>query len=347
MEILVNDTIGESPGNDVGQFNCPRGVVVAKGSTEEPLLYVSDYENHRVQVFNAVSGKFLRVIGKGSGPIITPRTAEVQQIKWLENFDLNLHIKKSLDTEELESNEPGHLQNPRGLAFSESCASNPMPTLYVADNKNNRVELFNADSGWHVMTIGKRGSEHGEFDRPTDVAVEMLTDVDGVTNTGIVLYVCDSDNHRIEVFNAITGNYIRSIGNGKGSNPGQLNYPQSIAIQDASGGSETKLYVVDHYSSKVHVFHAISGEFLHSFGEGSLKSPRGLAYAHIGDQKLIYVSCTTQKTIEVFDASTYKHIRKIQTGENSIVTSLFTAATTGKLVVIYCDQNDHKIHFID
>ncbi len=95
----MNDPIGEGPGSKVSQLKSPRGVVLAKGSTEEPLIYVSDYENHRVQVFNAVSGKFLRVIGKGPGPIVTPRPSETQQIKWLENFDINLHIKKSLDTE--------------------------------------------------------------------------------------------------------------------------------------------------------------------------------------------------------------------------------------------------------
>jgi hypothetical protein len=278
---------------------------------------------------------------------VTPRTAEVQQIKWLENFDLKLHIKKSLDTEDLESHEPGQLYHPRGLAFSGPSTSNPMSSLYCADYNNHRVEIFNADSGWHVMTIGRRGNDHGEFDRPTDVVVQMPNEQGDSTSTNrdIILYVCDGDNHRIEVFNANNGKYLRSIGNGKGSNPGQMNYPQAIALQEAADGSEAKIYVVDRYSPRVQVFNALSGSFLSSFGEDCLHSPRGLAYVQSGDQKLIYVSCVTSKTIEIFDASTYKVVRTISTGNDSIVTSLCAYPTTGKPVVIYCDQNDHQVHF--
>ena len=101
-----------------------------------------------------------------------------------------------------------------------------------------------------------------------------------------------------------------------------MNYPQAIALQEAADGSEAKIYVVDRYSPRVQVFDALSGNFLSSFGEDYLHSPRGLAYVHSGDQKLIYVSCVTRKTIEIFDASTYKVVRTISTGNDSIVTSL-------------------------
>ena len=221
-----------------------------------------------------------------------------------------------------------------------------MPTLYVADNKNHRVEAFNADSGWHVMTIGKRGSDHGELDRPTDVAIEMLYSEDGVTNRDIALYVCDCDNHRVEVFSANTGNYVRSIGYGKGSKPGHLNYPQAITLQDASDDREARLYVVDNFSPRVHAFNARSGEFLQTFGEDCVITPRGLAYLQTGDKRLIYVSCTTKRMIAVFDADTYKVVREIHTGDNSIVTALNAVNTAEKPVIIYCDQSDHKIHFI-
>ena len=37
-----------------------------------------------------------------------------------------------------------------------------------------------------------------------------------------IVYVADTDNHRVEVFNANSGKYIRTIGKGKGINDGQM-----------------------------------------------------------------------------------------------------------------------------
>ena len=45
-------------GSAIGKLNNPRGVFVTSGS--DPMVYVGDWGNHRVQVFNATSGKHVR-----------------------------------------------------------------------------------------------------------------------------------------------------------------------------------------------------------------------------------------------------------------------------------------------
>jgi rubrerythrin len=55
-------TIGEEKGEKNGQFNSPYFVMVEKDE-----IFVSDFQNHRIQVLNAENGKWLRTIGKGKG----------------------------------------------------------------------------------------------------------------------------------------------------------------------------------------------------------------------------------------------------------------------------------------
>ena len=45
-------------GSRIGKLNNPIGVFVTSGS--DPMVYVGDYGNYRVQVFNATSGEHVR-----------------------------------------------------------------------------------------------------------------------------------------------------------------------------------------------------------------------------------------------------------------------------------------------
>lgn len=60
---------------------------------------------------------------------------------------------------------PGELRSPQGLPIDTLRG-----VLYVADTSNNRVQRFSLD-GRHLGGWGTQGSDNGQFDRPTDVAV--------------------------------------------------------------------------------------------------------------------------------------------------------------------------------
>ena len=79
------------------------------------------------------------------------------------------------------------LSGPKGLALNQSTGE-----VYVADTKNNRIEVFQA-SGAFVAAFGKSGTGNGEFKEPTEVAV----DNSGGVTEGFV-YIIDKGNSRID-----------------------------------------------------------------------------------------------------------------------------------------------------
>ncbi|RXL75514.1 6-bladed beta-propeller, partial [Citrobacter sp. AAK_AS5] len=76
-------------------------------------------------------------------------------------------------------------KKPLGIAADSS------GLVYVADSRNNRIQVFNA-SGAFVTAWGAFGTANGQFDLPSDIAIDSLGNV----------YVADAGNHRIQKFTA-------------------------------------------------------------------------------------------------------------------------------------------------
>jgi DNA-binding beta-propeller fold protein YncE len=92
------------------------------------------------------------------------------------------------------------LSDPQGVAVGESTGD-----VYVVDSANNRVEVFSA-SGAFISAFGMAGSGNGQFNGPTQIAVDNSSGLPGD------VYVLDAGNHRVEVFNA-KGEYQAQVGN--------------------------------------------------------------------------------------------------------------------------------------
>ena len=152
--------------------------------------------------------------------------------------------------------------------------------IFVADYHNNRIQVLNDDLTFsHIISL------HGDkqLDHPRDVALD---------NDGY-LYIAEFYNHCITKVTT-TGEYITRIGS-KGSAPGQLMTPSSVAI------SNNILYVTEAGNNRVSIFDT-NGQFLHSFtGTTSGKEfdyPRGIAIDTIDN--LLYVSDTYNNRIVVY-----------------------------------------------
>ena len=120
--------------------------------------------------------------------------------------------------------------------------------IYISDPYNSMVHKFKKN-GQYLKSTGRKGS--------------ALKDPNGlcVSRDG-VLYVCDSDNHRIQVFDRDL-KFLRCFGS-LGSNPGQFNWPDNIDC-DASG----HLYVTDLRNQRVQCLTA-DGDSIRCIGrEGS------------------------------------------------------------------------------
>ena len=175
-----------------------------------------------------------------------------------------------------DSREHVQMECPRGIAIDD------MDNIYVSSI--NKLQKFTS-SGELIKCVGQRGSKEGEFDDPRGLALHNNQ-----------VYVCDCNNHRIQVFD-LDLNFIRSIGShGKGR--GEFKEPYDVKF-DASGN----MYIVEWSlgNKRVQVLDR-SGHFIRVFGEkgkGKLNGPSAL---HIVD-KYVYVSDFNGHCIVVYETS--------------------------------------------
>lgn len=181
----------------------------------------------------------------------------------------------------LGEDEPGQLVKPIGLDTDAN------GNLYVADATAKAIQIYDRD-GRHLRTIG--GKEL--FDRLTSVTV---------TPDGTKIYVVDiggvsSENHRIRVFDSMTGEHLRDIGK-RGREPGEFNLPRDLAI-----GKDGRLYVVDGGNFRVQIFDA-DGKYIDSFGAagrqlGNFSRPKEIATDPEGN---VYVVDTAFGNFQIFN----------------------------------------------
>jgi DNA-binding beta-propeller fold protein YncE len=199
----------------------------------------------------------------------------------------------------------GDFNGPHGLALDAD------GFLYVADTDNHRIvklsptgELVDTwDSTWwrgrqnwqpngcldeagRPLALGE-----GEFCEPWGVAV----------GPGGRVYVADTWNHRVQVFNP-DGQFLNQVGSFGQSGadvravPGQFYGPRDVAVD-----REGRVYVGDTGNKRVQVFDA-GLSYLYAFGgpgivEGRMDEPVGLA---IGPDDLLYVADTWNRRVLVF-----------------------------------------------
>ena len=120
--------------------------------------------------------------------------------------------------------------------------------LYVTDVMHHEVHVLDKSTGDTLLRFGGRGSEPGEFNNPTNLA---LADDD-------TLYIVDTINFRVQQF-TLEGEFIRAFGEA-GAVPGTFSRPKGISV-DRDG----HIYVVDAAFENVQVF-AQDGGALMFFG---------------------------------------------------------------------------------
>jgi sugar lactone lactonase YvrE len=125
--------------------------------------------------------------------------------------------------------------------------------LWVTDSAAHVVQKFSPD-GRLLMTLGKKGVAGDNasldlFNQPNHVAIARNGDIyvsDGYVNARVVHFSGD-------------GKFIRLIGGGKGSQPGQLQLPHGVALD-----SRGRILVNDSDNQRVSVFDK-DGKFVESW----------------------------------------------------------------------------------
>ena len=185
---------------------------------------------------------------------------------------------------------------PAGLAID------PSGTLYFSDPDGNRVQRILSCDGTVVATpcMGGANGKPTNLNAPRGLLIPA---------TRSALFVADSGNHRIQVFDLDTFQLVEIWGQANtagppqpGSQPGELNTPWTLA-----GDSSGNIYVVDHGNQRIQKFNAL-GEVVPAFwknvqASGLLHQPADIAvWEHDTTIQVFVVDTSPSPAIFIFDS---------------------------------------------
>jgi DNA-binding beta-propeller fold protein YncE len=217
-------TVG-SAGSGDGQLNQARDATTdASGN-----IYVADFKNERVEVFSPTGGFVFTwgtkcpatgctqpgqfkdpygIVRDGAGHIYVSDNIRIQEFTPLGSF--LAQFGQSCPKGGCTGNELFQL---RRVAVGPGLA----PNVYAADLWGYKVVEYN-QAGTVLKVYGNVAPATGGFNNPF-----------GLTLNGAVLSVVDTNNQRIETFNAITGVYLSTWGHrGYGTDLNGVNWPRDI-----------------------------------------------------------------------------------------------------------------------
>jgi len=257
-----------------GQFNNP--LAIARDHLGK--FFVVDSDNSRVQVFDD-NGEFQskfgssdsgldEYLGSAKGVVIQESTREIL-VSNIERDSISVFDENGDFMFEFDSFDGNNsFQNPTNMIIDNS-----EQMLYVSDSGNDRIIIFELVTGTSCPTgteevvngvcfvkeFGSLGTDEGEFNDPIGLAYD--------TN-GDLLYVADSDNDRIQIFEIVDGNtcptgtveivngvcFVEEFGT-SGTGNGNFDTPAGIALDTTND----LLFVADSGNDRIQSFNLNSG----------------------------------------------------------------------------------------
>ncbi len=128
--------------------------------------------------------------------------------------------------------------------------------VFVADSENNRVQVYDSTGLSFIATIGSTsglaGADNAHFDLPGSVAIDEARNH---------LFVADTENDRVQVFDTGSFAYVATIGG--------LIAPDSVAVDPVNGN----LLVVDVGNLRIQVYSTATLALTTSIGKGGTTEP--------------------------------------------------------------------------
>jgi len=290
-------TIGMTAQSGSGNthFNTPYGVAIGP----DGKIYVADYSNFRIQVFNSdrmyystigtigqqVTGNeefyYVHTVAVGGDRIVIDDAGNHR----IQVFDLSGNYLFTIGTPGRIGTAYTHFYSPRGVAVG------PDGRIYVSDTYNNRVQVFD-QYGQYLKTIGTTGESGLDVNHlrgPRGIAVDANSN----------LYIADRDNHRIQVFNT-SYEYVFTIGvNGSsGTDNEHLNKPYGVGVDN-----DGYIYVADSNNHRIQIFYP-DGTYYMTLGTGkgtnstSFNFPAAVSISPSGK---IFVVDTDNHRVQIFN----------------------------------------------
>jgi type IV pilus assembly protein PilY1 len=203
---------GHSSSGTNGKFEYTFALDVDSGGN----VFVSDYDNNRVQKFDA-NGDYISKITltagpakglaldssdnlyvvNGNGKVEKYNSAGTYITKWTNTTATHITVDSSNNIyttcysgKKIEKyNTSGVLQSSFTLAFKPyGIDADASGNLYITDKDNDKIYKY-SPAGVKLATYGSSGSSSGKFNNPEGVAVRPSTDI---------AYIADYSNHRIQ-----------------------------------------------------------------------------------------------------------------------------------------------------
>ena len=253
IPVSVLPKVMDTPVKTIGiGLQVPTGIAV----TDDGQVIVCEDKDNCITIIDSTKGRKVRSFGscgRGRGQLSRPEDIAITSKGTLLVTDWgNNRIQEFTMDGECISCFGNHSFFDGPLKFNGPCGITINKTsgqVYVADSRNNRVQVLNADLTFSHM-FGRNGSHcKGLLNYPHGIAID---------SEGFV-YVADTGNHCIQQFTP-EGKHLSSFGT-KGSAPGQLTNPRDIAVDN-----NDLLYICEEgHNHRVSVFTTF-GEFVHCFG---------------------------------------------------------------------------------
>jgi hypothetical protein len=224
-------------------------------------LYVADTFNHRVRRVDALTGRVSTVAGTGAarfsgdgGPADKAALHEPVALALNEEFGLlfiadlaNYRVRVVELATGLISTYAGcgrsdydgdgqpaieaALSGPSGLALD------PGGNLYIADTFSGRIRMVEATTRG-IRTVAGDGTEYRYQNMPNEFSTSLSRPAGIALGSDGKLYITDSDNHLLRVWNPTSGIITALAGNGQAAYGGDggpassssLNYPFGVAV---------------------------------------------------------------------------------------------------------------------
>ncbi|MDW0166929.1 MAG: 6-bladed beta-propeller [Nitrososphaeraceae archaeon] len=250
-------------------------------------VYVADYANHRIQVFDTKGNYMTKwgTYGEENGQIHKASALSVVpsgNIYLSDQFNYRIQVFTSNGTFVTawgtKGEGDGQFLHPHVPGVDSE------GNVYVSDRDLANVQKFTGD-GKFIMKWSEEGSNDGQLSKPESVIIDSKDNV----------YVADFGNHRIQKFTN-DGKFILKWGS-KGIGDGEFNGPAGLSID-----RNDNIYVTDRNNNRIQVFTA-NGTFLTKFGTEGGGSSQFILPEGVGvdiNTGLVYVADTGNYRIQVF-----------------------------------------------
>lgn len=272
----------------------PLGVSVSPGG----LIYVGSQGSRNIQVYRpdgVVVGSF------ANGVVRKPNDM-------VHDWEGNLYVVDSLLDKVLVFDAVGHhvadigssgtgagqfdFPSTIALAYTTNAVGSAVGELFVGDQRNARVQVFNLQGAWDRMfgsAVEPKGwngwDVEGKFSRLQSLQVDNRYRV----------HVLDDHLNQVQILDADTGTFIAAYGT-FGVAPGQLNLPLDILVADSRAGVH-RVLVANAGNGRVEELHALNGDGDVGMSGGAVLENEPAGTVAAGFNNAAYPGATTYRLV--------------------------------------------------